>query len=312
MNRTPDVELVLRDYFADEGLTAPDYILDTVEGRITRQPQRRSWRLPWRNPMSTPFKLAAGLAAVVLVAFVGWQLLPGRQDSVGGPQSPTPTLQPSATPVASSPASTAPSASVACPDWLTTGCGSGAGVLQAGSHATRFFMPAFTYSVQDAFANVFVNDSDSAGFFSVFPDTPTNRAEFARSGALAQSIVMGRQNSPYFVCDAWEDNSGATAAEIVDAMLTNEALAVTELADVEIGGLTGKRFDVVLNPDWTEPCPGDPPGADLGALRTTGFLLDAPRYGVLAIFVGCNLTPPNSCIGDQALIPESFEFDLEQ
>ena len=45
MNRTPDVELVLRDYFADDGLTAPDYVLDVVEGRISRQPQRRSWRL---------------------------------------------------------------------------------------------------------------------------------------------------------------------------------------------------------------------------------------------------------------------------
>jgi hypothetical protein len=98
MNRNPDVELVLRDYLADDGLTAPDYILDVVEGRIRRQPQRRSWRLPWRNPMSTPFKLAAGLAAVVLVALVGWQLLPGRQNGIGSQPSPTPTGQPSVSP----------------------------------------------------------------------------------------------------------------------------------------------------------------------------------------------------------------------
>ena len=114
MNRTPDVERVLRDYFADDGLTAPDYVLDTVEGRISRQRQRRSWRLPWRNPMSTPFKLAAGLAAVVLVALVGWQLLPG-QPGIGGPQSPTPTQQPSATPVPSASPSVAPSQGAACP-----------------------------------------------------------------------------------------------------------------------------------------------------------------------------------------------------
>ena len=113
MNRNPDVELVLRDHLADDSLTAPDYILDVVEGRISRQPQRRSWRLLWRNPMSTPFKLAAGLAAVVLVALVGWQLLPGRQDGIGSQQSPTPTLQSSATPVPSSLTSAAPSTSVA-------------------------------------------------------------------------------------------------------------------------------------------------------------------------------------------------------
>lgn len=102
MNRTPDVELVLRDYFADDGLTAPDHVLETVEGRISRQRQRRAWRLLWRHPMSTPFKLAAGVAAVVLVALVGWQFLPGQQNGFGGQPSPTPpTLQPSATPLSS-------------------------------------------------------------------------------------------------------------------------------------------------------------------------------------------------------------------
>ena len=40
MNRQPDVELVLRDYFADDGFTAPDHVLDVVEERIARQPRR--------------------------------------------------------------------------------------------------------------------------------------------------------------------------------------------------------------------------------------------------------------------------------
>ena len=43
MKRSPDVDLVLRDYFAEDGLTAPDYVLDVVERRISRQPQRRMW-----------------------------------------------------------------------------------------------------------------------------------------------------------------------------------------------------------------------------------------------------------------------------
>ena len=64
------------------------------------------------------------------------------------------------------------------------------------------------------------------------PDTPANQAEFARSGGFANSMIMGPHQSPYFACDSVEDNSGATAAEIVTAMTANEALATTGLTDV--------------------------------------------------------------------------------
>ena len=90
MNRNPDVELVLRDYFADDGLTAPDYVLDTVEGRISRQPQRRPWPFQGRTNVTTQFKLIAGLAAALVVAVVGWNLLP-RSGGSGGSPTPSPS-----------------------------------------------------------------------------------------------------------------------------------------------------------------------------------------------------------------------------
>ena len=303
MKRSPDVELVLREYFADDGLKAPDYVLDVVEGRIGRQPQRRRWPFKGRTNVTTQIKLIAGLAAALVVAAVGYSLLPGTTGP--GHPSTAPAGTPSA--VVSSPPSAAPSAGASCPEWKTDGCGDGAGTLTAGSHATRGFVPAFTFTVPEGW----VNSSDSRDYFELFPDTPTNQAEFARSGALAQSIVMGPHNSPYFVCDAWEDNSGATAAEIVDAIVANEALATTGVADVEIGGLTGKQVDVRLNPDWTESCPGDPPGSDLGDLRTRGILLDSADRGVLVIFVGWNRVADFE-FRDQIFIVESFEFDREQ
>ena len=40
MNRQSDVELVLRDYFADDSSVARDHVLDVVEERIARQPRR--------------------------------------------------------------------------------------------------------------------------------------------------------------------------------------------------------------------------------------------------------------------------------
>ena len=98
MNRQPDVELVLRDYFADDGFTAPDHVLDVVEERIARHPRRLAWRLRGRPFMNAYAKIAVAAAAVLLVAVVGYNLLPAGS-TIGGP-APTPTATPptSATP----------------------------------------------------------------------------------------------------------------------------------------------------------------------------------------------------------------------
>ena len=109
MNRIPDVELVLRDYFADDGLTAPDHVLDVVEERISRQRQRRAWPFDWRTNDVTPLKLATGLAAAIVVAVVGYNLLPG----IAGPGSPSaPPTSPLSTPAATVVVTPAPTDSV--------------------------------------------------------------------------------------------------------------------------------------------------------------------------------------------------------
>ena len=309
MNRIPDVELVLRDYFADDGLTAPDYVLDTVEERISRQPQRRSWRLPWRNPMSTPIKLAAGLAAVVLVAVVGYNLLP-RQPGVGGPTTvptlaPTPSVQPSAA------VTSAPTASPVFPEWWSADSpATGAGTLAPGAHATQRFTPAFTFTVPESW----VNTSDEAVAYGLFPDTPANQAEFAASGGgLAHEITVFRFGSPYWFCDPWEDHRGATAAEIVASLVATEAIATSGPVDVTIGGLTGKQVDIRLDPGWTETCAGDPPTLDLGDTRTRVILLDTPDLGAVFINVGSLHSADHEAFLAEAMpIVESFQFDLGQ
>ena len=96
---------------------------------------------------------------------------------------------------------------------------------------------------------------------------------------------MGPLRSPYFVCDAWEDNRG-TATEMVAAMVANEALATSDPIDVTIGGLTGQQVDVRLDPGWTESCPGDPATLDLSDMRTRVPSLDRPEGGVIVIFLG--------------------------
>jgi hypothetical protein len=97
MNERSDIDRVLRHWFEDGPTTMPDRVVDVVAHRISVRPQRRSWRLLGRFSMSPLFKYGAAAAAVLIVAVVGYNLLP-KQTGVG-----TPTTQPTAAP---SPAAT--------------------------------------------------------------------------------------------------------------------------------------------------------------------------------------------------------------
>jgi hypothetical protein len=99
VNRPFDVEPVLRAYLADTGERAPDRVLGDVAARIARQPRRLALRLPWRPHMSSPLKIAVGLAAAIVVALVGYSLLP-KGPAVGTPTTVPAVPTPSSTPVA--------------------------------------------------------------------------------------------------------------------------------------------------------------------------------------------------------------------
>jgi hypothetical protein len=246
----------------------------------------------------------ASMKRLVLCTSIVVSILAGCGADVGGAASPAVTPAPSPSPAASA----SPSASAVFPTWYA-GEGNGTGILPAGSQTTKSFVPPFTFTVPEGW----VNDGDEAGFYALFPDTPANQAEFAASGGLAQAIHMGLQNDPYFTCDAWEDNQGGTSTEIAAAMAANDALATSDPVDVTIGGLRGKQIDVQLDPAWTESCPGDPPGSDLGDMRARGILLDTPDRGVIVIFLG-SLHPADheAFLAEAMPIIESFQFDLNQ
>jgi hypothetical protein len=77
----------------EEGVTVlPDRVLDAVLDQVPTTPQRRSWWPAWRSAtMNTYAKFAIAAAAVLVVAVVGYNFLPGR-GGVGGPAAtPSPT-----------------------------------------------------------------------------------------------------------------------------------------------------------------------------------------------------------------------------
>ena len=94
MSTDRDTTRVVRSWL-DEGITKlPDRVLDAVLDQVPTTPQRRSGWSAWRSyRMNTYAKLAVAVAAVLVVAVAGYQLLP--RSGIGGPG---PTIAPSPTP----------------------------------------------------------------------------------------------------------------------------------------------------------------------------------------------------------------------
>jgi hypothetical protein len=223
----------------------------------------------------------------------------------GATSSPTPNP----TPTRAATPSPVPTPVTNIPSWYTPSeRPTGQGILPAGSHTTQRFSPGFTFSVPVGW----VNPSESGAYIELFPDTPANQAEFARSKSLAHVLDMGVHPTPWFTCESLENNRGATAAEMVAAASANKALAVSQPVDVSIGGLTGKQFDVRRNPDWTGTCPGDadlPQGVDPKDERTRGTFLDVPGRGVLVISLYSMFSAEHEAFLAKAMpILESFKF----
>jgi hypothetical protein len=94
--RDPGARIVLSWLREDAHENAERVLLRALD-EVESTPQRRSW-WPARRPfMSTYAKVVAAAAALVVVAVVGYNLLPGT--GIGGPATPSPTATPGPTPI---------------------------------------------------------------------------------------------------------------------------------------------------------------------------------------------------------------------
>jgi len=261
MNQPRDIERLLDLWLADGPTRSPDRVLDVVAGRIGRQPQRAAWRPhPREIHVTTILRAGIAAAAIVVIAIVGFNLVPGSSNGVGGgsPASPPPTLPASALP-ASAPPAPVPSGSFDPP-------------LPAGPNSSLNFTPTVSYTVPSGFI--------------VWQDTSQTYGVNNPTGNPPRGFFIFRDPAPSTQANGCEgDLNPAVGAYTVDsissAFAADTRFQVTTPSPVTIGPYTGKTFDLQLAPTWTGTCPwsNGQPAAMVLTVRG-GPTPTSPSYGI--------------------------------
>lgn len=143
MSASKDFTRVVRSWIREEEHDSADHILQVVLSRLDSTPQRRSWWPAWRSSeMNRTLTIAAGMAAVLVLAVVAYQFLP--TSSVGPPAS-SPTTAPTPSAVVSLPATSSPPPVAAFPP---------EGPLAAGTHPAVRDGVSLSFSVPGGWTSV--------------------------------------------------------------------------------------------------------------------------------------------------------------
>jgi hypothetical protein len=235
---TDDQQLsaLLDEWLVEGPREMPDRVIDVVAHRIQRQPQRPAWRLDRRLRMNTSLKAAAALAAVILVAVIGYNLLPGSTSSVGGPVAlPSPWVS----------ASPSASAAIECEDQLP-GC---EGPLAAGVHHTHQFAPGFSYQTRSPVPGAWLNVIDRPAIMKIDQANPDDPYALLWSDA-----AITKQDVP---CSTEPDPArGRRAADWISFLTAHPGLVVNGPVVVDFGGgISGQQFELAVADTWTATCP---------------------------------------------------------
>jgi hypothetical protein len=218
MTTRPPFDDILTDWLEDGPADAPDQTLETVLAAFPSIPQRRAaLRVPWRfAPMNGYVRVLAALAAVVVLAVIGVNLVPrtGGVGSGGGPPStPVPTATASPTP-SPTPAPTLPQS----------------GQLAPGTYRSNFM--AFTlpagWSAFEGWAALRGNGDPPNGM------------------AVAADVNFATvYNDP---CH-WQTTAasvGPTVDNLVAALVAQKRGSKVTAVDVTIDGFRGKQIDLMV------------------------------------------------------------------
>jgi len=306
MTTDRNVTRALDLWLAEGSVEVNDRVLDLVEERIRRKRQLPAWLLPRRDRyVNSTLKLAAGLAAVLVIAVVGWQLL-GRQNGIGPG---TPTSAPTTTPTA--PATQSPSPTL------------GSGPLPDGRLAAGHYTisPAI-----EGFPGLTVATDIPAGW-SGFPDvpaltSPSNSDAFGIGGLIGIMPGKGLFSNP---CRWDVDGTGSTSQpgdvavgptvnDLVSAIQANTSYTASTPSPVTVGGFQGVALELQLpGDDVLLTCDGDraQAGDHKFIVLTNGFWAQGPDSRWRLNILDVNGTRLVTMISSFGALPQA-ELDAAQ
>jgi len=212
----PGLERVVRSWLQEEGHEDADRVLFTVLNQVDTTPQRRAGWLARRFPIlnSTNLRYGIGAAAVILIALLGFNLLP--PGDTGGPA------------VSPSPSPTPP----ALPD----------GTLEAGTYVLHPFVPphdviSITATVPEGWEGF-----DGIGLL------PVTGAAGPGGMGIGFNMVSGVYSDP---CrgDAPARPAGSSVDDLVRAFRSQIAYESTDPVDVEVDGYSGRQVSLLMPSD---------------------------------------------------------------
>lgn len=214
--------------------------------------------------MNTSAKLGLAAAAIMIVAVVGYSMLPRTNLGPGGVPTPSPSAVPTAAP---SPTATA----VSCEDG-TTGC---LGKLPGGTYTTTNFQPKLTYTVPAGPAS-----GPPAAYWTNIYDLSTAFGLAPAGGGgytfqIFSHVAIPDQTSAECKPVA-KPGVGNAVADWVQFLTNHPGLVTTASDPVTVGGSQGVRVDFARADSWTALCPGSVGPAVVTILRGA----DTQRPGV--------------------------------
>jgi hypothetical protein len=245
-----DVTRIVRSWL-EEGATAlPDRVLDAVLDQVPATSQRRSrWPARRLNEMNNPLKLAIAAAAVLVLALVGMNLLPGR-GGIAGP-APSPTPNPTQTSRPTQLPSPTPSSNV---------------------DVTGSFAPGATYAITDSccVASRMTFTMPAAGWYA--PLEAWRIGKNVTGGSDLFDLIV----TPHFVDNVytggchWHETAlvprvGPTVDALANALNAQAGPGASPPIAVTVGGRPAKKVELSI-----------PPGLDISTCDSDG---DSPIFG---------------------------------
>jgi hypothetical protein len=231
MTADRDTTRIVRSWLRTDEHESADRVLEDVLASLDTTPQRRHfWPSRRFAQMNNVMRVAIGAAAVVVVAFLGYNLLPGP-GGFGGTPTPGPTVTPTPAPTAAPSPSQGP--------WVLTD-----GPLPPHEYFTRPFAPpnenlTFTFTVPDGWV----------GFGSI---GATKATAGPSNMGFGFGLVERLYSDPCQALATGDVLVGPTVDDLATALQLQTGYEATSPADVTLGGFSGLRMDLQLPVDL--PC----------------------------------------------------------